>query len=151
MNGPTRVLAVSSGGGHWVQIKRLLPAFAGHQVSFATTDPDGRRDIAPAPFFQLPDANRGTKFRLLMLLTRLAWIIIRTRPDVVITTGAAPGYFAVRIGKFFGARTLFLDSIANAERLSLSAKLAKPHAHVTLTQWPHLAPQEGARYWGGTL
>jgi hypothetical protein len=59
-----------------------------------------------------------------MLLTRLTWIIICPRPDVVITTGAASGYFAVRIGKFFGARTLFLDSIANAERLSLSARMA---------------------------
>ena len=45
---------------------------------------------------------------------------MRLRPDVVITTGAAPGYFAVRIGKLLGARVVWVDSIANAEELSLS-------------------------------
>ena len=32
------VLAVSSSGGHWVQMQRLAPAFAGAEVHFATTD-----------------------------------------------------------------------------------------------------------------
>ena len=30
-----RVLAISSGGGHWIQLLRLRPAFAGADVHFA--------------------------------------------------------------------------------------------------------------------
>jgi hypothetical protein len=32
------ILAVSSGGGHWVQMQRLAPAFAGADLHYATTD-----------------------------------------------------------------------------------------------------------------
>ena len=48
-------------------------------------------------------------------------------------------------------RTLFLDSIANAEELSLSANLAKRHCDLVLTQWPHLAEQDGPRYRGSVV
>lgn len=33
------ILAVASGGGHWIQLLRLAPAFAGADVHYATTDP----------------------------------------------------------------------------------------------------------------
>jgi len=102
-------------------------------------------------YASIPDANRDQKLRLLALLFRLAWIVIRFRPDVVISTGAAPGYFAIRLGRLIGARTLFLDSIANAESLSLSAQLARKHSDLLLTQWPHLAKGDGPRYSGTVL
>ena len=147
----TRVLAVASGGGHWVQLMRLRASFAGHRVSYATVDASHRADVTPAAFYRIPDANRTQKVRLLLLLVRLAWIMIRVRPQTIVTTGAAPGYLAIRIGKVFGARTLFLDSMANAEKLSLSAHLAERHADLLLTQWQHLARQDGPKYRGSVI
>ena len=147
----TRILAVSSGGGHWIQLLRLRPAFAGTDVTFASVGHSRAADVAPAPYRAIPDANRAHKIKLLWLLLKLALLVARVRPDVVISTGAAPGYFAVRIGRMMGARTLFLDSIANAEELSLSANLAKRHCDLVLTQWPHLADQDGPGYRGSVL
>lgn len=147
----TRILAVSSGGGHWIQLLRLRPAFAGKQVTFASVGKGSAPDVAPAPYYAIPDANRAQKLKLIGLLLKLTWLIIRVRPDVVISTGAAPGYFAVRLGRMMGARTLFLDSIANAEELSLSANLARRHCDMVLTQWPSLAEQDGPLYRGSVL
>jgi UDP-N-acetylglucosamine:LPS N-acetylglucosamine transferase len=78
-------------------------------------------------------------------------IILRERPDVVISTGAAPGYFALRFGKMMGARTIWLDSIANVDRLSRSGRQVRNYADVWLTQWPHLALDEGPHYSGAVL
>ena len=39
MSKPRRILAVSSGGGHWVELMRLRPAFEGHDVAFVTEIP----------------------------------------------------------------------------------------------------------------
>lgn len=147
----TRVLAVSSGGGHWVQMMRLRPAFAGFDVTFASVDPDRAADVAPAPFHAIPDANRMQKWKLLVLLVKLGWIMLKTRPHVVITTGAAPGYFAIRMGRVLGARTLFLDSVANAEKLSLSAHLSQRHADLMLTQWPDVAERTGSKFMGSVI
>ena len=51
-------------------------------------------------------------------MLRTFLVVLRERPDVVVSTGAAPGYFALRFGRLFGARTLWLESIANVEELS---------------------------------
>ena len=146
-----RMLAVASGGGHWIQLLRLRPAFAGINVTYATVDATSRGDVEPAPFYRIPDANRSQKLKLVVLLIRLAWVLLRVRPQAIVTTGAAPGYLAIRIGKMLGAKTLFLDSMANAERLSLSANLAERHADLLLTQWPHLAKQDGPQFRGSVV
>jgi UDP-N-acetylglucosamine:LPS N-acetylglucosamine transferase len=78
-------------------------------------------------------------------------ILLRERPDVIISTGAAPGYFALRLGKWFGARTIWVDSIANVEKLSLSGQRVGKYADLWLTQWPHLARPEGPYFMGGVL
>jgi hypothetical protein len=61
---------------------------------------------------------------------------------VIISTGAAPGYVAIRLGKLIGAKTVWLDSIANVEQVSLSGQKIGPHADLWLTQWEHLATDE---------
>ena len=68
---------------------------------------------------------------------------------MVVTTGAAPGLVALALAKLFaGSRTVWIDSIANTERLSLSGRLARPVADAWLTQWPHLARPGGPEHWG---
>jgi UDP-N-acetylglucosamine:LPS N-acetylglucosamine transferase len=147
-----KVLAISSGGGHWVQLLRLRPAFANCNVVFATVKEGYRANIGPEAEFRLiPDANRWNKLDLARALVAIFGLIWRERPDVVITTGAAPGYFAIRIGNLFGARTIWVDSIANGEELSLSGMKAGPHAALWLTQWAHLARPEGPHHKGSVL
>ncbi len=146
-----KILAVSSGGGHWVQLLRLRPAFEGDDVHYLTVNPSNRADVVPHPFFTVRHASRWNKFGLIVLAVQVLWVVMRVRPQVVVSTGAAPGYFALRVGKLLGARTIWLDSIANAEELSLSGRLAGKYADLWLTQWPHLAKTEGPKFAGTVL
>ncbi|MBS0262441.1 MAG: UDP-N-acetylglucosamine--LPS N-acetylglucosamine transferase, partial [Planctomycetes bacterium] len=118
---------------------------------YATVGPCDPAAVAPAPVHLIPDANARRPFRMVWLILRMAWLLLKVRPDVVVTTGAAPGYVAIRLAKLLKAKTVFVDSIANAEKLSLSARLAIPHADVTLTQWPELASDLGPHYWGAVV
>ncbi len=136
---PKKVLAVASAGGHWVQLLRLRPALTNATVIYATTNRGLKHQVSDAPFHVVRDANRWDKWGMLVMLFQVCWLVLRVRPDVVITTGAAPGYFAIRFGRMLGAKTLWLDSIANSEELSHSGKLAGKVAHAWLTQWPELA------------
>ena len=78
-------------------------------------------------------------------------IVLKERPNIVISTGAAPRYFALRLGKIFKAKTIWIDSIANVEKLSLSGLKVGPYADLWLTQWPHLARENGPFYRGAVL
>ena len=160
MKHPPKVLAIASSGGHFVQLLRLMPAWDGCRVTIASTEPGLASEVAaqaarldqPVPDFRVvTEANRWQKLKLIKSLAQVLRLLVFMRPDVVITTGAAPGFFALRLGGMLGARTVWLDSIANAEELSLSGKKAGRHADLWLTQWPDLARAEGPRYEGAVL
>jgi len=146
-----KVLALSSGGGHWVQLLRLRPAFEGCDVVFATVKPEYSVDVEGARFRVIPDANRWSKVSLVRSALAILGVLWQERPDVVVTTGAAPGYFAIRLAPLFRARTVWVDSVANSDELSLSGQQAGPHATLWLTQWEHLARPQGPHYRGSVL
>ncbi|AKU11730.1 oligosaccharide biosynthesis protein Alg14-like protein [Azoarcus sp. CIB] len=146
-----RILAVASGGGHWVQLMRLREAFAGCDVAFVTVQESYRDQVPNERFYSITDATRWSRWDLLKMVFQVCLIVVRERPDVVISTGAAPGVVALRIGKWLGAKTVWLDSIANVEQVSLSGLRVRGFADLWLTQWEHLAKNEGPRYEGGVL
>lgn len=155
-----RVLAISSGGGHWIELRRIRPAWAGCDVAYVTTHQGYRAEVEAEPdpegariqFFQVLEANRWRKIRLMQQLLGVLWVLIRVRPQVIVSTGASAGYFALRFGKlFFGARTIWIQSIADTESVSLSGQFAEKHADLWLTQWPHLAREGGPFYHGSVL
>lgn len=148
---PRRILAISSGGGHWVQLLRLRPAFEGHRISYATVSANYQLEIGNAPFYVVPDATRWNKVKVLRTALAVLTVLLRTKPDVIVSTGALPGFLAIRFGRPLGARTVWLDSIANVETLSLSGQRIGPHTDLWLTQWQHLARQEGPVYQGAVL
>ena len=143
-----------------MQLNRLMPAFEGCEVHWACTSPDhearlrvaaGRLGQRVASYTPITDANRWTKLKLVKQMLETVALLIRVRPDVVVTTGASVGYFAIRAGRLLGARTCWIDSIANGDELSLSGVKAGPHADLFLTQWPHLAKPGGPDCRGAVL
>lgn len=145
-----KVLAVASGGGHWVQLLRLRPAFEHHNVIYMTTNADYAKDVS-CELVTVTDANLDEKMKLARMFIDVLIQLLRIRPDIVITTGAAPGFAAIFLGRLLGAKTIWVDSIANSEELSKSGKEAHRFAHVWLTQWEHLAQPKGPVYWGAVL
>lgn len=146
-----RVLAVASGGGHWVQLLRLRPAFEHGELEFASVVPDYAAEVPGHRFHLLPDATRWDRLALVVLLLKVTWLMLRRRPDVVVTTGAAPGLLALAAAKLVRARTVWVDSIANVEEMSLSGRQARRFADLWLTQWEHLAQPDGPAYEGSVL
>jgi hypothetical protein len=146
-----KLLAVSSGGGHWVQLRRVRPALEGFDVIYVTVIASYRTQVPNDKFYRVNDATRWNKLGLIALALRMAWIVGRERPAAVISTGAAPGYFAVLFGRWLGARTIWIDSMANVEDLSLSGAHVGRYADLWLTQWPHLAKTAGPHYGGSVL
>lgn len=156
----TRVLAISSTGGHWVQLLRMAPAWDGCEVHYATSTPDFAGRVAAMAeqrgqqqpgYHVFTDANRWQKLRLVRQILDVALILWRVRPDVIVSTGASVGYFAMRLGRLMGARTCWVDSIANAAELSMSGRMAGPYADLWLTQWPELSTADGPAFRGAVV
>ncbi len=147
-----KVLAVASGGGHWVQLQRLRPAFDGFDVAFVGVSALYADDVHGHRYHIIRDVTRWDKLGLVVLLMQLLVVLLRERPSVVITTGSAPGLLTLVLAKWlFRARTIWIDSIANCERMSASGMRARRFADVWLTQWPHLAAPGGPDHVGAVM
>jgi UDP-N-acetylglucosamine:LPS N-acetylglucosamine transferase len=145
-----RVLAISSAGGHWEQLMLIRDAFDGYDVVYAVTNPAVAERSGVAAI-AIPDFNAKQPFNTLLGGLKIAGLVLRLKPDLVISTGAAPGLAAVATAKAIGVKTIWVDSVANAHRLSLSGRLAGRIVDLCLTQWQHLAKPDGPRYGGAVL
>ena len=142
-----KILAVASKGGHLIQLMRLRSIFDRHDTIYISN----QDSIDVERYIRVIDANMDSKFKLILLGIQILLLVIRYRPDVVITTGAAPGYFAVVFGHIIGSKTIWIDSIANADTLSLSGRKMARWAGLWLTQWPDLAKPDGPQYKGSVF
>jgi UDP-N-acetylglucosamine:LPS N-acetylglucosamine transferase len=150
--GDRKVMVATSAGGHWVQMRRILPAFEGLEVIYAGVGPALDADLRPAAYYRIRDVSRRDPLGFAVILWQLVRVMRRERPDVVITTGAAPGLMALLVGKLVaGSRTVWIDTIASVETMSLSGRLARYVADAWLVQWAHLARPEGPEFWGAVL
>jgi len=85
------------------------------------------------------ECNREHLLRVILVLMRCIGVILRERPNVVISTGAAVGCIVCYLGKLLGAKVIWIDSIANVEWISLSGRMVRHIADLFLVQWPELA------------
>lgn len=137
-----KVLLVSSGGGHAVQAQLLRPAFEGHEVVHRIAG-DGRSGLI--------DCSLSTIWRVPFCMRGAVGLLRREAPDTVISTGALPGLIAILVSRVFGVQTVWIDSVANARKLSLSGKVARLIADRTYSQWPDVARREAVTYAGAVL
>lgn len=89
--------------------------------------------------FVVGECNRQYPARVVKVFLRCVKIVFRERPDVVISTGAAVGCMLCLLGKMLGAKVIWIDSITNVERISLSGRMVRRIADLFLVQWPELA------------
>jgi UDP-N-acetylglucosamine:LPS N-acetylglucosamine transferase len=134
-----KVLAISSPGGHWVQLCRVLPALKNSNIVYACTYSKPIELTDDNAYYVIDDISRDTIRKLPVSVYKILSIMRRERPSHVITTGALPGLISILLARLLGAKTIWLDSIANSEKISGSGRVAAFIAHDCLTQWDHLS------------
>ncbi|WP_110666720.1 oligosaccharide biosynthesis protein Alg14 [Salinicola halophilus] len=142
-----KTLLVASFGGHLVQLERLADHLSLDERQWVTTRPDAMAQSHET----IPDFNKTTLWRALPCAFAIVGLLRRFRCEAAISTGAAPGLLCLLLARLGGARTIWIDSVANVERLSLSGRVASRLCHLTLTQWPELADGRRVTYLGSVL
>ena len=145
-----KILAVSSSGGHWIQLNKLRPFLSRYNTEYMSTDKSLDQSITEK-FYYVRDASMWDKPGLLIQFIQIFFVMVKVRPDVVVSTGAAPGFFSLFIGKIMGKKTIWIDSMANAEEMSLAGRKVRRFSDVWLTQWPELETEDGPEFRGQVL
>lgn len=149
-----KILAISSPGGHWIQLNKICNQLEDQcDVVYATPTADytSSTKASAKKVYVITDASADSKLKLIPLTLNILFILIRERPNIIISTGAAPGVMAVLLCKFLPIKTIWIDSIANVKVLSRSGRMVKKHANLVVTQWEELSDNKHILYRGSVL
>lgn len=139
-NGNLKICLAASAGGHLTQLLKLSKSWAGLETFFVTTSDAVADELRKkARTFVVGECNRSRPFKITVVFWRCLRIILKEKPDVIMSTGAAAGCMICFLGKLRGAKIVWVDSITNTQKLSLSGRMVRHIADLFFVQWPELA------------
>ena len=144
-----KVCLAASGGGHLRQLLDLQPVWSKHDYFFVTEDTALGQTLATdhpthfLPHYAWGQAKQGQVFKMLgralQSFFRSGAIILRERPDVLITTGAGAVYLPVLWARLTGTQVIAVESFARFDSPSLFGRLTAPIAQHFIVQSANLS------------
>jgi len=135
--GQRRVCLVASSGGHLAQLMPLEPWWSSwHRtwVTFETQDAvSSLRDENDVVWAYHPTTrNLGNLARNFVVAIR---VLLRTRPDLVVSTGAGVAVPFFVVAKLLGIPTVYIEVYDRLETPTMTARLCRPITSLFCVQW----------------
>lgn len=135
----SKICLIASAGGHLSQLLELSESWKNRNVFYIVTSDLVRKKIESfGRVYTVGECNRRHLWDTLRVLNRCINILLREKPKVIISTGAAAGCLGCFLGKLLGSKIIWIDSITNVEKLSLSGRIVRYIADLFFVQWPDL-------------
>ncbi len=149
-----KICLTFSPGGHFAEMRKIMDAFKGHDIIYATIKTKSTENLPKV--YYLKDTAGSTRFFMLVNMMvgtiQSLKIIFKEKPRVIISSGADVTIPICYLGKLFGKKILFIESLCRVNDLSPSGKIVYPIADLFLVQWERLTKKYSkAKYWGAVL
>ena len=79
------------------------------------------------------------------------WVLLRVRPDAILSTGPALAVPASIVGKILGARIIFIETGSRIKTVSLTGRIMYRWADLFFVQWPQLQESLPKAIYAGRL
>ncbi len=134
-----KICVACSPGGHLVEVRHFSPAYQKYDFFYFTFDCDVAEKLRnEAPVYSIPNIARYNPLSWLKTAIRSFRIIRKEKPDVILTTGAGIVIFLCLFAKLFGAKLIFIESMAKVTSPTMTARVLYPFSDLFLVQWPEL-------------
>ncbi|MFH0861623.1 MAG: PssE/Cps14G family polysaccharide biosynthesis glycosyltransferase [Candidatus Altiarchaeota archaeon] len=140
-----KICLAANSGGHLNELLRYGDFYGKYERFFVT---DGHRSTESlqagervyfvGKFILLECVSKADFVRPLKNLFQSFRILLRERPDVVVTTGVATAFGVGVLCRLFGSRLVFIESIARTKSPSKFGRLIYPIANLTLVPWENM-------------
>ncbi|MBE9191001.1 UDP-N-acetylglucosamine--LPS N-acetylglucosamine transferase [Gloeocapsopsis crepidinum LEGE 06123] len=132
-----KLLLVCNPGGHFstmMGLKSFWSAYSREWVTYPKWDTQSLYDKEVVNWVEMQEARM--LFPACVNFTKALTILDKSKPDLVMSTGASLAVPFVLASKFFGIKTVFVESITRANELSLSGKMVYNLVDEFYVQWP---------------
>lgn len=147
-----KVCIAASGGGHLTEILQVKKAWSGMRHYFISDVRNNSKELAKSEkvyFFECPRRN---PISFLKNFFQSLKILLKEKPDVIVSTGADTALSTCVLGKLLGKKLVFIESYCRVSEASLSGKICYKIADVFFVQWKeNLKFFPNARFAGGVF
>lgn len=136
-----KICLVSSHGGHFKELANAIgeakSTFTDYYwVTYKTKNTQDQLTNLRHYFVIDPVTS---KIKFILNFFQSLWIIIRERPNVIISTGAGIAVFTILLGRFLlRAKVIYIESAANVTSPSKTGKFIYRYSDLFLVQWEEL-------------
>jgi len=145
-----RALLVAGSGGHAEQARILLKKISGKfDISLMLESKDRITQRLLKEYKQYKGTEiRGKKENLIITFARVIIctlqsiiIYLKSRPDVIVSTGPGMAIPIILIGKLFNKKIIYIESWSRVTTSSMAGRIAYKYADLFFVQWPELKKQ----------
>lgn len=149
-----KICFAASSGGHLEEISRLKEIEKGYSSFLFTEKGDFNELDFTEKVIYVSQINRKEKlflFKFIALFFKSFQIIIKEKPDCIISLGALATYPICLIGKIMGKKIIYIESFSRVDAPSLSGKLMYRIADLFIVQWEELLEYFPKAVYGGGI
>ena len=134
-----KICLVGSSGGHLTHLYMLKPFWQDKERFWVTFDKEDARSLLKNEkmYSCYYPSNRSIK-ALFFNTVKALKIIPKERPNLIISSGAAPAIPFFYIGKLFGAKTIYIEVFDRIDTPTIAGKLCYLVADKFIVQWEEL-------------
>lgn len=145
-----KICLIASSGGHYEQIMRLSPLFEDNS-GFIVTE---KTLINNKADYYIPQVNRkniNIFIKMFSITFKSLKIILKEKPNVVISTGALCCIPFCIIAKIYGSKIIFIESFAKVDTPTLTGRFMYKISDLFIIQWEGLKKYYPNAIYGGAI
>lgn len=155
---PKKVIAIASQGGHIFELMQVAASFEAHDYLVITDEAETTTGLKNKYNHRIKYLKYETRKNLIRYLFVFSFNIIKSlaiyllfMPDYILSTGTHTAVPMCYIGKIFGSRIIYIESMANINSKSLSGTLVYPIADLFIVQWQDMLHLYKKAVYGGLI
>ncbi len=153
-----KVLFISSTGGHLKELLQLKKLFNKYDSYLITEKTDSTKKLKNEYKEKIGYMVFGTKdhmltypFKLLANCFISLYYFIKIRPKYIVTTGTHTAGPICYLGKIFGSKVIYIETMANISKKTITGKLIYPIADLFIVQWKSMLKLYPNAVYGGFI
>lgn len=156
--GTKKILFISSTGGHLSEMLELHDLFKKYDYHIITEKTKSNKELTKKYPKKVNFLVYGTKknflvypFKLLYNCFKSLFLYIKIRPNVIITTGAHTAGPMCCIGKIFGCKIIYIETLANMHTKTITGRIIYHFADLFIVQWESMLKLYPKAVYGGWI
>lgn len=152
-----KVMFISSTGGHLnelLQLDSLIKKYDSVLVTEKTKSTINLKNKYKNVFYTLygtKDHKISYFFKFIFNSFRSLYLYIKIHPRLIITTGTHTAVPICYIGKIFGSKIIYIETLANSKSKTLAGKLVYPISDTFIVQWESMLKLYPKAKYGGWI